>query len=349
MMLSLPTSQTLSRLFLVALLAQAGLSPQLAHATEKKPTTMAPVEMQAAPVRQVDLAIPIRVPGTVESVEQSTLAAKIQANVAEIMVKLGTKAQKGELLARLQAHELEARVVQAKAQLSQVQRSLALQERLLAQQAATQESVRSLRDSERIALATLREAEVMLSYTEIRAPYAGVISQKMVDAGDLTTPGMPLFQLEGTAGLQVKAQVPGEIVEGLSLGQSLPIAVPSIQASYVGKLVEIAPASNPSSRTSTIVMALNPDNNLRSGQYVLVLLPGKQAKALVIPPAAVSHWGQMERVFVLKDGRAQLRLVRTGAIVDGGIEITTGLDMGEIVLLGGSALLSQDQPVRVRP
>ena len=262
---------------------------------------------------------------------------------------------KGQVLVRLQADELNARASQARAQLEQVRRNLARETRLLSQQAATAESVRSLRDAERIAAASLQEAEAMLAYTVITAPYDGVVSKKMVNVGDLAAPGMALLELENTAVLQVRAQAPEEIAGALALETTVPVLLPASGQRLETRLVEIAPAANPAARSVTIILAMAgaDSTSLRSGQYLQVLLPGTGgSQRLVVPRAAVSSSGQMERVFVLEADRARLRLVRTGALIgkDGEeIEITGGLDAGELLILNPPAQLSHDQAVQVRP
>lgn len=328
---------------------QARQSP----ATAAQPATVA---VRISPVRSVEYVWPIRVPGTVEAVERSTIAARISATVADVPVKLGKAVEKGDVLVRLQAAELNARAAQARAQLEQVRRNLARDSRLQAQEAATAEAVRSLRDQERIAAAALAEAEAMLAYTVITAPYAGLISKKMVSNGDLAAPGMALLELENATVLQVRAQAPEEALSRLQIDMVLPVLLPGTGQELAARLVEIAPAANPAARSATIILALANAKLLRSGQYVQVLLPGTGSQSLVVPAAAVSRWGQMERVFVLEENRARLRLVRTGArdnyrdsLSGDDIEIITGLDAGEQVIISDPGQLVHDQQVSVQP
>ncbi|NLZ17650.1 MAG: efflux RND transporter periplasmic adaptor subunit [Desulfobulbaceae bacterium] len=332
-----------------------------ASATQAQPppaTTMQPaaVAVRISPVRSVDTMWSIQVPGTVEAVQRSTIAARIGATVADVPVKLGTAVEKGEVLVRLQAAELNARAAQARAQLEQVRRNLARDSRLQAQGAATAEAVRSLRDQERIAVAALAEAEAMLAYTVITAPYAGVISKKMVNTGDLASPGMVLLELENATALQVRAQAPEETLSRLQIDTMLPVLLPGTGEELSARLVEIAPAANPAARSATVILALVNADFMRSGQYVQVHLPGTGSQSLVVPAAAVSRWGQMERVFVLEENRARLRLVRTGARDDhrdstfgDNIEIITGLDEGEQVIISDPAQLVHGQQVLVQP
>ena len=335
-------------LILLVLLASM---PGDMHAEERQPATTSALSVQTAPVQLVTNSSGVRVPGTVEAVERSTISARISATVVAVAVKLGDAVETGQTLVRLQAAELNARAAQERAKLDQVRRNLARENRLLAQQAATAESVRSLRDAERVALAAVQEAEAMLAYTTIKAPYAGVISRKMVNSGDLAAPGMALLELENPSALQVRAQAPEETAGRLELDSMVTVVLPASGAQMQARLKEIAPAANPAARSATIVLALaDTADKLRSGQYVQVLLPGAgSSQMLSVPAATISSWGQKDRVFVLEGDQARLRLVRTGARLGENIEVLAGLDVGEQVILSPAAQLKDGQTVQVRP
>ena len=191
----------------------------------------------------------------------------------------------------------------------------------------------------------------MLAYTTIKAPYAGVISRKMVNSGDLAAPGMALLELKNPSALQVRAQAPEETAGRLELDSMVTVVLPASGAQMQARLKEIAPAANPAARSATIVLALaDTADKLRSGQYVQVLLPGAgSSQMLSVPAATISSWGQMDRVFVLEGDQARLRLVRTGARLGENIEVLAGLDVGEQVILSPAAQLKDGQTVQVRP
>jgi RND family efflux transporter MFP subunit len=181
-------------------------------------------------------------------------------------------------------------------------------------------------------------------YTRISAPFAGVITRELVKAGDLATPGAPLFTIEGTDQLQVEVQVPESFALPASDG-ALTVRIDDTEV--VGTLAEISPSADGSSRTRSAKIDLPADVPARSGQFVRVLWPVGETQALWAPPEAVTRFGQMERVFVIQDDRARLRLVRTGARHDTGIAILAGLNDGDTVVLDPPAGLRDGQPVEV--
>ena len=125
--------------------------------------------------------------------------------------------------------------------------------------------------------------------------------------------------------------------------------MPSANATIRGTVAEIAPAVDPGSRTAAVTIDLPPDPNLRTGQFARILLPGSTGKTLLIPDSAIVVSGQMDKVFVADGDRAHLRLVRTGRPHDGMIEILSGLNPGETVIISNNRLLVNGQTLQIQP
>ena len=286
------------------------------------------------------------VAGTVRPFSRATIAAKITGTVASTSLAVGRAVTAGEVLLTLQAAELDARVDQAHAALAQAEREYERERTMEAQGASTTESVRGADDRRRLSRAAAQEAEAMLGYTKIVAPFSGVLTAELVKAGDLATPGRPLFEIEGTDHLRAEVQVP----ESLPLpGANSTIAVVLGEKTLIGQLVELSPSADPASRTRLAKIELPSDAVARSGQFVRVLWPASEEVALTVPATAVSVLGQMERVFVVSKGKAQLRLVKTGGRDRDRIEIASGLDEGEHVVVSPPSALRDGQSVETKP
>ncbi len=290
----------------------------------------------------------VEVVGTVQAVDQAVISAKITGNVISLPVDLGSRVKNGELLAELSAGEISAQVQQAKAQLEQAKRNLAREENLLKKNAATPETVKSFEDSLRIAEAAYRTTLTMQDFTKITAPFAGIITRKLVSVGDLATPGKPLLHIEEEHKLQVLTDIPEAMILKISKGDRLKIFIPSVNIEIEGTVAEVSPVADPSSRTSPIKLRIPNNPQLRSGQFARVTLAMAQAETLTVPAGAVIPFGQMERVFVVADGKARLRLVRTGAHSKEYLEILSGLADGEGVVIAGHSNLHDGQPVTVQ-
>ncbi len=290
----------------------------------------------------------VEVVGTVQAVDQAIISAKITGNVISLPVDLGSRVKNGELLAELSAGEISAQVQQAKAQLEQAKRNLAREENLLKKSAATPETVKSFGDSLRIAEAAHRTTLTMLDFTKITAPFTGIITRKLVNIGDLATPGKPLLHIEEEHKLQVLTDIPEAMILKISKGDRLKVFIPSVNLAMEGTVAEVSPVADPSSRTSPIKLRIPNNPQLRSGQFARVTLAMAQAETLTVPTGAVVPFGQMERVFVVDDGKARLRLVRTGAHSNEYLEILSGLIEGEAVVIAGNNNLQDGQPVTIQ-
>jgi len=342
----MPAKHLFSALLLFSLITAAGCKESAHQGAAKPPLPVAEVRVITvagqASLRQNE------VPGVVESVRKATIAARITGTITEMPVALGSVVKKGALLIRINAEETTARLSQAEAQLAQAQRNHAREKRLLEKDASTRETVKSLEEAFRVAEAGVREARAMRGYTLITAPFAGIISQKMANAGELATPGTPLLVLENTERLQVVAAAPEGLALKIKKGDPLAVTVPAAGFSQTGTVAEIAPAADPASRTALVKIRLSGAAALQPGQYARVRLPGAAGlTAFLVPETALSSFGQMERLFVADNGTARLRLVRSGEHREGQVEILAGLNAGEQVVIQGGERLVEGQAVRI--
>jgi RND family efflux transporter MFP subunit len=324
------------------------LAPALAEQPEKNQTHNLPAKaVHAIEINESSTLPQVELVATIEAVEQAQIAAKVTGTIIELPVVLGSRVNKGDLLVRISAEEISARVLQAQAQLAQAKRNLSREEKLLKRNATTRETVNSLRDLYAVAKASLKEAQTMLGYTTITAPFDGVITKKMANSGNLATPGTPLLKLENNTRLQAVTAVPESLIKHLKTGEMLRVAIASAALSLSGSVAEIAPAADPGSRTAPVKIDIAYHPALRTGQFARVLLPLAPAKSLFIPVSAVVSFGQMDKVFVIEDNRASLRLVRTGAESDKHVEILAGLSAGDMVITDNNSLLVSGQPVTI--
>jgi RND family efflux transporter MFP subunit len=313
--------------------------------SEQRQTAEPAQKVSVAQAVEVNAARQVEIMGSIEAVEQAEIAAKVSGNIAAMPVILGSKVEKGDLLAEINAGEISARMRQAKAQLEQTKRNLDREKKLLQKNAATPEAVKSLEDTLRIATAAYEEAGTMLEYTRIIAPFSGLVTGKLANVGDLATPGTPLLQLENESRLQVIANIPESMILKITRGDRLSIYVPPADLHIVGTVAEVAPTADHFSRTAPIKIDIPTDAKLRSGQFARVSLAADAARTITVPPEALLTFGQIESVFVVADGRARLRLVRSGAMEEKGAEILTGLKAGETVVVKGNRQLVDGQPV----
>ncbi|HIP40085.1 MAG TPA: efflux RND transporter periplasmic adaptor subunit [Desulfocapsa sulfexigens] len=292
----------------------------------------------------------IEVVGTLEAVERASISARISGQIIELPVVLGSKVQKGDLLVKISAGEISAKVLQAEAQLSQVRRNLARERKLQKQGASTQETVKSLLDTSRIAEAAYKEAQTMLDYATVTAPFSGTVTKKIANIGDIASPGMILLQIENSDALQVIARIPEALLLKVSEGESLSIEIPAAGLTLMGDVAEVAPAADPISRTAPVKIDIASGPDLRVGQFARISLEGTGETTLMLEKSAVLSRGQMDLVFVVEKSKnvARMRLVRTGVEYNGDVEIISGLELGEQVVVSNNEKLQDGQPIDIR-
>lgn len=315
---------------------------------EKKTGQLATAPVTVAKVMKQVAGKQVEVVGTIQAVDRAEISAKITGNIVTLPVDLGSRVKRGDLLVELSAGEIFAQAQQARAQLEQAKRNLAREENLLKKNASSLETVKTHEDSLRIAEAAHKTALTMLDFTKITAPFTGIVTRKLVGVGDLATPGKPLLHIEEETNLQVLTDIPEAMILKISKGDRLQIFVPSVNLGFEGTVAEVSPIADPSSRTSPIKLGIPNNPQLRSGQFARVTLALSQAETLSVPIGAVVPFGQMERVFVIEEGKAKLRLVRSGAHSDRHVEILSGLSEGEVVAITGNGSLQDGQPVTVQ-
>jgi len=209
----------------------------------------------------------------------------------------------------------------------------------------TQSEFDSVETRHQIAAATVLEARTMLGYTRVEAPFDGLISRQLANAGDLASPGKPLLELESKAGLRFEADVAEALVGPIRIGDPLSIAIDGIETSLQGAVAEISPAANPLSRTVPIKLDLPPNPSLRAGQFGRLSLPVATSSNILVPARSVIKRGQMEIVFVADAGKAVMRLVKTGRRHGEQIEILSGIENREKVVASGHQTLRDGQPI----
>ena len=306
----------------------------------------AQVRVQAVESKQETTSV--EVAGTIRARLSATLEASVSGRIEAMPVLLGQRVKQGQLIARLNAAEIKARLDQAQASLEQAERDWNRTSELFKNQAVTRSEYERAEARQRVAKASVAEAGAMMAYVEVVAPFDAVVTRKLTDVGDLATPGKPLIEIEDPSLLQLDADVPESLAARIEQGAELKIRAESLKTDAHGKVAEIAPAADRASRTFRVKVDLPADSGLRSGQFARLLIPTGERSTLCVPASAVIERGQLEIVFVAINGRAQLQLVKTGKRDGDRIEILSGLEPGDSVVIEGAGLLRDGQPVEVK-
>jgi membrane fusion protein, multidrug efflux system len=333
---------------LVPLLLLAGCGKHVEEASAPGPSGP-PMVVQVAAVAVQPLWDEEEVVGNVEAAQRAVLAAKVTGVIDAIKVAPGARVTRGQILASIDAREIKARLDSAEAAQDQAQKDYARIEQLLKSGSSTRQEFDAATTRLRTADAVLVEARTMLQYTEISAPFDGVVTRKLVEVGDLATPGKPLLEMENSSLLRFECEIPEALVDRISMGAGLPVTIDAAGATLTGKVSEIAPSASAGSRTFLVKLDLPPAEKLRAGQFGRVRVPVRERPAVLVGEGAVVRRGQIESVFVVEEGMARLRLVKTGRQMNGQVEVLSGLSGGEKVVVHDAHLLKDGAAVEAKP
>jgi len=310
---------------------------------------LASVQVRVQAAERKSLLATEEVAGTVRAKLHAALEAKLSGRIEKMLVVPGQSVNAGDLLAQLDAREIQARLDQARALREQSARDAARLRGLLADSAVSRQEFETAESRDRVAAASVIETETMLGYTKIVAPFDGVVTRKLADVGDLATPGRPILEMDDPQMRRLEADVPEALIQRVQLGAKLEIRAAPSDHALAGIVNEIAPVSDPGSRTFSVKLDLPTNAGLRAGQFARLTIPVGETQALRVSASAVVHRGQMELVFVVVNQRAQLRLVKTGKHVADEIELVSGVSAGEQIVIEDAAQLRDGQPVEIKP
>lgn len=327
---------------LLALLAW-GCRPEAP--TTATAVTLPAVKTRVVPIELLTSSATEEVVGTVRARLRAAVEAKVPGRIESLRVNPGQSVNAGELLLTLDAREAQARLDSAIAVREQTSRDLERISKLVKDGAVTQADLDATEARHRVALASVSEAETVLGHTRVLAPFKGVITRKLADVGDLATPGRPLLEIEDPLALRFEADVPEALLERLEMGGSFPVRLDSRTNLLAGVVSEVAPVADSVSRTFRVKLDLTTVPGLRAGQFGRVAVPTGGTPVPQVPATAVVRRGQMEYVWMVQEGRAQLRIVRTGKVTGDRAEVLSGVTPGESVVVDGTIVIREGQPV----
>ena len=286
--------------------------------------------------------------GTAEPVQRAVLATRLMARVAEVLVHEGERVGSGQILARLDASELDARRERLAAGLAAAEASWRDAETtarrfraLYADSAAPRAQLDQVEAALVRAEAGVREAraagaelEAVGDYAIVRAPFAGVVVRRDIDPGAFATPGQPLLVVEDHSTLRITVTTPPQAARDVRQRSRLRGA---IAGTAVDAVVEgIVPA--PGGHLMTVnALVDNRDGQAMSGSAATLLLPTGRRLARMVPLASVVREGDLTGVRRRHAGEWELRWTRLGRVEGTMVEILAGLESGDTVLVPGGS------------
>ena len=315
---------------------------------DERPEEAVPVDVIALERGTIESAL--RFSSTLEAERDVQVLAEAQRRVVELRVEEGDNVRAGALLIRLQDDEQRSALTKAEIELRQATREFNRQKSLFEQNLVSEQvfnDAASVFDQAEIAV---DDARRNLTYTEVRAPFAGVVTERMVNVGDFVTLNQPLFRIIDFDSIVARIYVPQKELPSLAPELAARITADAVGGeSLVGTVDRIAPVVDPGTGTVKVTVAIPRQQGLRPGMYVEVeLVAAVHDDALLLPKRAVVYDNDQLFVFRLADERRVERIKIEALLEDvNNIEPSSGLEEGDEIVVAGQASLKDGALVRL--
>ncbi len=310
----------------------------------------------------------LTLPGTLQGYVQASIAARVSGYLRRWTHDIGSRVKQGELLAEVETPEIDQQLAQAIAAREQAAASLALArstaqrwEALRQKDVVAQQDLEERRNAVATATANLAAAEAnvqrlrqMEGFKRVLAPFAGVVTRRNVDVGDLIDAGAGrvLFTMAQTDPLRIYVNVPQSYASRIQPGQPVVVTQAELQGKrFEGKVARTAGAIDIATRQMQVEISLpNPDGSLLPGAYVQVEVPLPPSKVLTVPENALLFRAEGTRVAIVDaHGKVHLQPVTLGRNYGGSIEALSGLQGKEQLVLNPSDALAEGDTVTIVP
>jgi membrane fusion protein (multidrug efflux system) len=334
-----------------------------ANAAAPAPITLAPENVAVVEDRTLEAGPEIS--GTLRARRAASLRAEVAGAVLEVVAQAGDRVKAGQLLARIDDSALADALLAARSGISSAGNNVAVAEsnatraRTLAEAGAispqnaeqAEAGLEAARAGLADAQARLAQARLMTGKTRVRAPFAGVVSERQVSPGDVVAPGAPLFTVIDPARLEFEAAVPAAQVSEIRPGAAVQFRVTGFGDGFQGKVDRMNPAVDPATgQVRLYVDVPNASEKLLAGLYAQGRVATEKRTAPSAPDTAVDTSSQPHTVLLVADGK--VRKVPVEVVVRdevaGAVGFGSGVKPGDVLVLGSArGALVEGAAVRV--
>ena len=334
--------------FVVILLIIAGCKP----AEQKIPVSSNAISVRVQSVEETEYKIPVRTTGILGTTTQMKLSFKTRGIIQKLNTREGASVSRGEVLAILDLSEIRAQVNQAQIGYEKAERDLSRAKNLYRDSVATLEQVQNARSAFELAKSQKQIADFNLSHSRIKAPSDGKIQKILVETNEIIGPGYPAILFASTENdWVVRSALTDKDIVKLSLGDSGLVtmdAFPGIP--FKAEISELGSVADPVTGTYEVeLVILESQPQFRTGFFSRVLIyPTETSRSMVVPiEALLDASDNTANVFVYEQGKAMMRRVKLGLLLEDRVVVTEGLEVGEFVITDGARYVRKDTEVNV--
>jgi len=317
------------------------------------PTGDEPVPVRVAPLRRRDMRRLYVTSGTLRALQQAPVVARSAGILREILVEEGDRVEAGQLMAVLEDDQARAELDKAEVDLEVAQKEFDRAEKLRAENLLSAEEYEQKKNALAQARTARELARLRFEWTRVRAPFAGVVTARHLDAGATVATNQAIFELANVSRLLAEIPVPEAIAAKLRPGGEAILRPTALGREVPARIERIGAAVDPDTGTVKVTLAARPVPGMKPGSFVEVSLPTElHAGALVAPGDALVADGERWLVYVVVDGTARAVPVTTGIEDGDDVEIVpakdagVNLEEGTPVVVAGAAALADGTPVR---
>jgi membrane fusion protein, multidrug efflux system len=300
------------------------------------------IPVEVASVSAQSISASFQGTAALEAEAQAQVTSKTQGVVLAIYTEEGQRVGQGQVLARLDNDRQRLNLAQAKANLAKVENDFKRQTELFQRKLIGSDAYDRVKFDLETQRASYNLSALELSYTEIRAPISGTLTQRLVKVGNQIQPNQALFQIDDFDPLEAKVSVPERDMQKIKAGQSVQMLVDAVPGQvFVGSVARVRPIVDAKTGTFEVTAQFKDQTALlRSGMFGRInIVTAVHEQALVIPRTAIVSEDGQSLVFIVDGTKVKRVPITTGFVADGRAEIISGLTVGQqIVTLGQNAL-----------
>lgn len=287
--------------------------------------------------------------GTIAANQSVDIVSEVGRKITRIYVQEGSNVKAGTLLFKLDDADLLAR----KNKLQQQEKLALLDENrfreLLATESVTQQEYDQISTNLKVLQADIQVLNVDIAKTELRAPFSGKVGLTKVDVGAYVTPNTVLTSLQDVSKVEVNFTVPEKYASDIKTGQTIHFTTENADHTYEGKIIATEPKTDLNTRSLDILaLSENKDGRLVPGVSAKIAISLRQIQhGIIIPTQALIPTPKGYSLFAVKDGKAELREVKTGNRTKGNVQILEGVIIGDTIVTTNFMRLGPGAPVHV--
>jgi membrane fusion protein (multidrug efflux system) len=309
----------------------------------------AAVPVEVAAVARQPVSSYIQTNGTLEAENDVVIVSRTQGPIVELLTEEGRRVAKGQVMARVDPKETRAQVKIAEVGLREMERAFQRAQDTYEEQLISQADFDAALAAKESAEATLVDRQIQLDYTEIKAPFSAIVVDRNIRLGDNVTVNQVLFRISDFDPLLCKIQVPEKELPRLRKGQPAYLTVEAWpDERFPARVLRLSPVVDATTGTIRVTLEVQGRAKLRPGMFASIYLEiDRHEKALTIPKSALSLESLGDTVYIVNDGVAARRPVVLGFEEADIVEIASGLDENDRVIVVGQDGLSDGTPIRI--